>query len=342
MQQVLRSILYLHNNCICHRDLKLENILLTTDEPLEKCRLKLTDFGVSCVFKPGQILKARVGTPDYMAPEVIGRKYDMSCDIWSCGVLMHALFDGKTPFTGKDKEDTFARILTGRFSFGTGWVDASQGAIDFITLLLMVDTKNRITASQALQHSWFVKSLPASRDVQLSPNFFTCLVKFKQQNRFFRASGCLIASLLSKEEIQVMDEAFAILDSDGDGIVTAADVKGKLKTMLAEAQARGKEVMQIKKLIAEVDKGLDPYTYTEFLAATFDRQKHLQEGVCKAAFSAFDQDADGHVTLEELASGSLLGHLKTSELMKLVEECDLNGDGSIDFNEFQIMMKQGF
>jgi len=349
MKQIIRGVLYLHNSSICHRDLKPENILILddmTDLEHKGDSLKITDFGVSCVFEANQVLKARVGTPDYMAPEVIKKSYDQQCDIWSCGVIMYKLFSGVLPFTGADREDKFKSICTGKFGFGAGFVDASQGAMDFVTQMLTLDTQKRVTALHALKHTWFSTVLPSmgkrtSLDVMKSAvtaGLFTSLWKFKKQNRFIKAASCLVASLLSRDQVQFGNDAFQVLDTDGDGIVTANDIKAKISNMLNQKQQVSRqESSSLKHILREVEKGLENYTYTEFLAATFDR-KYLKKDVVKAVFSAFDQDGNNVITLAELASGSILGHLKTSELMKLVDDCDLNGDGEIDFDEFQHMM----
>ena len=60
----------------------------------------------------------------------------------------------------------------------------------------------------------------------------------------------------------------------------------------------------------------------------------MKDDICKAAFSAFDQDGNGSVSYEELCSGSLLGDLKPKEIEKMVAEWDINHDGEVDLEEF--------
>lgn len=341
MQQVLRAVLYLHNTQIVHRDLKPENVLILAESWSARMTLKVTDFGVSCQFKPQQVLQARVGTAAYMAPEVIRKSYDERCDFWSCGILMYFLFCDDVPFDGRDNEERYKHICEGKFTFGHGWVDASQDSMDVVSRLLDVDPSRRLTALQALKHNWFSTYLPEVERPPLSLSLFSSLCVFKEQSKFIRASFCLIASLLSLEQLSFSDEAFRILDTDGDGIVTSTDMKDNLRARLSNKDLSRKDRQDAKKMLRDVEsKVIESYTYTEFLAATFDRRKYLQEAVCKAAFTAFDQDCNGTVTLEELASGSLLGSLKTSELKKLVDECDTNGDGEIDFKEYLFMMRR--
>jgi len=278
----------------------------------------------------------------YMAPEVTQKKYDPRCDLWSCGVLMYFITGGELPFRGRDNAEICKKVQSGIYSFGSGWVDSSQQALDVVTSLIQVNPQTRLTAQGVLTGEWLRKALPKPEQPTLPLSLFSNVCNFKEQSRFIRASFCLIASLLSPEQLSLPDLAFRVLDKDGDGIVTPADLKGELNLRLAEPQISQRDKVATKKTLNEVEAkvGDRQYTYTEFLAASFDRSKYLQDAVCKAAFSAFDQDNDGTLTLEELASGSLLGGMKISELTRLVNECDINGDGVIDFDEYCSMMRK--
>lgn len=88
MQQIVRAIYYMHESHVCHRDLKPENFIFSTKEPIEKSILKIIDFGLSCSYKPDQVLTTKAGTPYYVAPQVLAGKYDHLSDLWSCGVIM--------------------------------------------------------------------------------------------------------------------------------------------------------------------------------------------------------------------------------------------------------------
>jgi calcium-dependent protein kinase len=62
-------------------------------------------------------MKKRLGTPYYIAPEVLKREYNEKCDVWSCGVILYILLAGYPPFNGKSEEDIFKNILIGKFTF---------------------------------------------------------------------------------------------------------------------------------------------------------------------------------------------------------------------------------
>lgn len=79
--------------------------------------IKVIDFGTSRVFDPNQKMNHKFGTPYYIAPEVLNRRYDEKCDVWSCGVIMYILLCGYPPFKGRTHKEIFARIKEGTFTF---------------------------------------------------------------------------------------------------------------------------------------------------------------------------------------------------------------------------------
>ena len=88
----------MHQQGLVHRDIKAENILIKTEG--EKSWIKLIDFGLGISNKNKQKLKDKLGTPEYIAPEVISGKYDEKCDIWGFGVILHTMLGGDMPFLG--------------------------------------------------------------------------------------------------------------------------------------------------------------------------------------------------------------------------------------------------
>ena len=113
MKKLLSAINYLHTLKICHRDLKPENFLFTTTEP--NAELKISDFGLSSKFggQNGDMMYSMVGTPYYVAPEVIKGTYGKECDIWSLGVVMYFILSGTQPFKSSNIQNLFVKILSG-------------------------------------------------------------------------------------------------------------------------------------------------------------------------------------------------------------------------------------
>jgi calcium-dependent protein kinase len=96
-----------------------------------------------------------VGTPYYVAPEVLGGKYDSMCDMWSLGVIVFKMIAGKYPFTGKEIDDLFHRISKVQINWvEEDWTNVSDSCRDFIEKLLVADLEARMTANEALEHPW--------------------------------------------------------------------------------------------------------------------------------------------------------------------------------------------
>ncbi|CAJ1416338.1 unnamed protein product [Effrenium voratum] len=107
---MLSAIAYLHHHRIIHRDIKPENYLVQKQRGV--MFLKLADFGLACHFKKGRPMKEILGTPCYVAPEVLLGRYDERCDVWSVGVVSFVLCTGHHPFA-YGKSDT-AKAVAGR------------------------------------------------------------------------------------------------------------------------------------------------------------------------------------------------------------------------------------
>ena len=118
--------------------------------------LKLIDFGLSKRQKKNEKLHNVAGTPYYMAPEVLEGNYDNKCDTWALGVLLYVLMSGYLPFQGANRGEVFAKIKKAKYHFNhEEFKVCSPLVIDLITKLLVVDSKKRLSASQALDHPWF-------------------------------------------------------------------------------------------------------------------------------------------------------------------------------------------
>ncbi|KAL3783719.1 hypothetical protein ACHAW5_008799 [Stephanodiscus triporus] len=156
--QILSAVSYMHERGIVHRDIKPENILFETAH--EDSRVKIIDFGLSRKhFQNAEgPMSTLVGTPYYIAPEVLLRKYDKACDLWSIGIIAYIMLCGYPPFNGATNRQTHESVLRGRYEFhAEDWKYISGVAVDFIRRLLQLDPSQRMTVQQALHHPWIVK-----------------------------------------------------------------------------------------------------------------------------------------------------------------------------------------
>ena len=120
MLQVLSAIHHCHTNNITHRDIKPDNILVDRSQgDKDEITVKVIDFGISCQFDPKKKLTLGVGTPYYVAPEVLVKEYDEKVDIWSAGVILYILLSGQAPFDGRNNTEIYTKITKAAFSFSS-------------------------------------------------------------------------------------------------------------------------------------------------------------------------------------------------------------------------------
>ncbi|XP_053215800.1 serine/threonine-protein kinase 17A isoform X4 [Podarcis raffonei] len=156
MRQILEGVSFLHRNNVVHLDLKPQNILLTSESPLGDVRI--VDFGLSRVMKNSEELREIMGTPEYVAPEILS--YDpisTATDMWSIGVLAYVMLTGVSPFLGNDKQETFLNISQMNVNYSEDFDLISEFAVDFIKSLLVKKPEERATADECLVHSWLAQ-----------------------------------------------------------------------------------------------------------------------------------------------------------------------------------------
>ena len=148
-KQVVSAVEYLHSQGVVHRDLKPENILLDS-----KLNAKICDFGWSVLLNEKATRTTFCGTYEYMAPEILNsQSYDLSVDIWSLGILLYEIFHLKTPFNGGNFVQVYLKILSNTpIEFKP---DLDPLVVDLITRLLKRDPRERMQASDILQHPFF-------------------------------------------------------------------------------------------------------------------------------------------------------------------------------------------
>ncbi|XP_038703221.1 serine/threonine-protein kinase SAPK2 [Tripterygium wilfordii] len=161
-QQLVSGVSYCHSMQICHRDLKLENTLL---DGSTAPRVKICDFGYSKSSVLHSQPKSTVGTPAYIAPEVLSKKeYDGKiADVWSCGVTLYVMLVGAYPFEDptdpKNLRKTIGRILSAHYSF-PDYVRVSMECKHLISRIFVGSPEKRMTIAEIKNHPWYLKHLP--------------------------------------------------------------------------------------------------------------------------------------------------------------------------------------
>ena len=161
IKSIIDALRYCHGMNIIHRDLKPENLLIKNNSNDDFSSLKISDFGLARFIKTDEYAQTTCGTPGYVAPEIINLKpYSKECDYWSIGVILYVLLSGTPPFFEDHDDDLFEKIKKCEWEFdGEEWSNVSKEAKNFISKLLIVDTKKRLNCDQMMEHPWMTLDL---------------------------------------------------------------------------------------------------------------------------------------------------------------------------------------
>ncbi|CAD8052575.1 unnamed protein product [Paramecium primaurelia] len=332
IRQILLATLHCHEQNIVHRDLKPENIIFISEDP--QSQLKVIDFGTSRKFDNQKVMSKRLGTPYYIAPEVLGHSYTEKCDIWSCGVILYILLCGYPPFVGKTENQILDRVKLGKFTFDPeDWETVSKEAKEFITKLLRMDPNKRLSAKQALDDPWLAKYAPST---QVNKKALNNLRQFQAETILKQAlMSYMITQMSTQKELQDLQEEFQRLDENNDGFLSKEELlKGYLQIQTDHKLVED-EVERILQIIDINQSG--QIDFSEFCMAAMNQEKLLSVQRVEQAFKIFDQNGDGFISKKELEA--VMGDLGDDVWNQILTDCDNNGDGQISYEEFVKMLK---
>ena len=348
--QVFSGLKYLHENNILHRDLKLENILISKKEidlldNTEYFWIQIIDFGTAKIFENDKNENLVVGSPYYIAPEVLNKNYNEKCDTWSVGVILYMFLVGKPPFNGKDNAEIVNSIMTQNYDEkNPKLLTRSEEVRDLIKHLLDKDINKRLSAKEALNHQWFKtfngrKLFKNFKKEDIEPfidNLFNYTVNSKIQQLVI---AFLVHNLPHTESSHNILKLYRYFNKAGDCRLT----KEELIDGLCKYRDNEEVNEKVDNLIYLLDNDNNGYIeYEEFLRACINKKEILNDEYLKYAFKFLDKENKNLLSAEEINSAFLIGKNKLFEVAinKVINDLDTDGDGMINFDEFkQLMLK---
>ena len=343
MYQILLAVNHIHKLNIMHRDLKPENILVTKKEENGLFRVKICDFGTSHLFNEGDKEKTLIGTSYYIAPEVLNKKYDFKCDLWSCGVIMYVLLTKKIPFLGNTKEEVRKSIKKGNY-VEEPLEKYSDFVKDLIADLLEKNYEKRLNAETALTYNLFdyykCKEKLSVIDFRIINNYIENIKKYKQSNIFQEIAITYLIHNVDLDEVMDAYKLFNQFDVNRNGKISLSDFY--LGLCKVSGNKLNKE--EITEVFYNIDSNRSNYIeQEEFVKAAIDKKIFLSDKMLKFAFNFFDKNKNGSISVEEMADifkdNSTDDKVLFSELKKIIEKLDEDNDGLIGFKEFSSFMK---
>ena len=322
--KVLLAIAHCHNRGVTHRDLKPENILF--DSMKKDAEIKILDFGLSRKYDKEQKMHSILGTPYYVAPEVLKGEYDEKCDIWSIGAMTYLMLCGEPPFNGNSNNEIFKKIVKENIKFKSLlWKNISNNAKDFVKICLSKNSNKRPSAQEALNHIWFsnVKNeihnnKNIKKEILLNIKDFNINYEFKQMVLKY-----LINNKLSYEEKKVFKDAFYALDFNHNGFIIESDLKKAFD--LFNINIDEKQINHLFNILPE-NKNLG-LGFIEFIMAGIDKKLIFTEENLEDAFNYFDINKTGDIEFDNLNSALLrMGkkYINSNDVNSIIDEVMLN------------------
>eukprot|EP00811_Abedinium_folium_P019220 NODE_2815_length_2139_cov_11.221173.p1 GENE.NODE_2815_length_2139_cov_11.221173~~NODE_2815_length_2139_cov_11.221173.p1 ORF type:complete len:619 (+),score=151.13 NODE_2815_length_2139_cov_11.221173:237-1859(+) len=366
--EIARCVAHCHTRGICHRDLKLENMLLVrnaSDSPVRVADFGLAKQSVRHHLKgmPTPLSKGNLaagifrschGTPEYFAPEVLRivhertsglpqeASYDFRIDVWSLGVMLVQLLTGAVPYS---LETLATAIVNGAEELPPVSLPSvkDEHACDFAQLALRFDYRKRPEAGQLLRHAWLAEfaqlnfeelEVKAMQPV-LSENLHVLkrrLSIFENMSDFKRAVLIAAARHLHPYEFEQLREVFERLDRAGTGEILVSDLRTVLQH-LPDGHLSSSRIDETYLLDMDQNGTID---FTEFLAATMDSNIEDNPSLVRAAFQDFDTEGSGVIS-----RGTLLKVLSVEATNEVMKRAQLEGERDITIAAFIELLRLG-
>lgn len=308
----------------------METIIHEGNE-IDMYHIRISDFSSARSFNSSKKLTKKVGTPYYIAPEVLKRNYNEKCDAWSIGVLLFILLSGKPPFWGDSDKEILLNVEKGvPDKRQEEWRHISPEAQSLCDMMLKLDPGKRISVGDAIKHPWFQKYLIKQRlSMEKYNELYRNIISFKIDPKYFFQQATIaymVHHIAMKEDVNEIRKFYSYLDVNGDGKMAYNEIVDGIKKVTAVNE---KDVLRIFKYVDQAKSGY--IEYEEFVRACISKNLLLSDENLKTTFVLFNKTEDEKdipCTEFKLILG-LQSKFSEKTWDQIIKTIDVNGDNMV-------------